>query len=54
MKMITRMLARRRLAKTLKPCPELRARRLAQMSPERRERALRNAAEIEQMLGGAR
>lgn len=54
MNIITRMLARRRLAKSLKPNPELRKRRLAQMSPERRARAERNAAEIAELIGGAR
>lgn len=54
MKFIRRMLARRRLAKSLKPCPELRERRMRQMSAERRERAERNAAEIAQLIGGAR
>ncbi len=54
MKFIRRMLARRRLARSLKPCPELRARRLAQMSPERKARCLRNMAEIQREIGGAR
>lgn len=54
MKMIRQFFARRRLSKLMKPCPELRKRRLAQMSPERRARALRNAAEIEALIGGAR
>lgn len=54
MKFIRRMLARRRLAKSLKPCPELRERRLRQMSPERRARAERNAAEIAELIGGVR
>lgn len=54
MNMITRMLARRRLAKSLKPCPELRERRYRQMSPDRRARAERNAREIAEIIGGAR
>ena len=54
MNILTRMLARRRLAKTLKPCPELRARRLAQMGPERAARHRRNMAEIQDEIGGAR
>lgn len=54
MNMIRRMLARRRLAKTMKPCPELRERRSRQMSPERRAPAERNAAEIADLIGGAR
>lgn len=49
---IKRYLARRRLEATMKPCPELRARRLAQMSPERRERAIRNMASIADELRG--
>lgn len=53
MKTIRQFLARRRLAATLKPCPELRERRLRQMTPERRARAERNAADIDQLLGGA-
>lgn len=54
MKWFRQMLARRRLAATLKPCPEIRERRLRQMSPERRARAERNAREIAEMIGGAR
>lgn len=67
MNIITRMLARRRapqpqpeptpaerLAVTLKPCPEIRARRLAQMSPERKARCLRNMAAIQAEIGGLR
>lgn len=54
MKFIRRMLARRRLAKSLKPCPELRERRMRQMNAERRARAERNAAEIAQLIGGVR
>jgi regulator of protease activity HflC (stomatin/prohibitin superfamily) len=53
MNIIRRMIARRRLAKSLKPCPELRERRYRQMSAERRARAERNAAEIAAMIGGA-
>lgn len=52
MKMIRRYLARRRLAKSLKPRPEIRERRYRQMSPERRARAERNAAEIAALIGG--
>ena len=54
MNILTRMLARRRLAKSLKPCPELRARRLAQMSPERAERYRRNMAAIQDEMGAVR
>jgi hypothetical protein len=61
MNIIARMLARRRSAKatkrlaaTLKPCPEIRERRLRQMSPQRRARAERNAAAIAEMIGGVR
>jgi len=39
---LRRILIRRRLAKSLKPDPAYRARRLAQFSPERRERYERN------------
>ena len=39
---LKRLLARRRLAKSLKPDPAYRARRLAQFSPERRARYWRN------------
>lgn len=52
MNRIRRILARRRLARSLKPCPELRERRYRQMSPERRARAERNAAEIAALIGG--
>lgn len=54
MNLIRRMLARRRLRKLMKPCPEIRERRLRQMTPERRARAERNAREIEALIGGAR
>ena len=54
MKTIRQFLAQRRLRKLMKPCPELRERRLRQLSAERAERYRRNAAEIEQMLGGVR
>lgn len=54
MNWIRRYLARRRLAATLKPCPEIRERRLRQMTPERRARPERNAREIAEMIGGAR
>jgi hypothetical protein len=40
------MLIRRRLAKSLKPNPGLRKRRMAQMSPQRRARYQRNIEEI--------
>lgn len=43
---IKRILARRRLAKSLKPDPAYRERRLAQFSPERRARYERNTALI--------
>lgn len=65
MKLIERILARRRakiaepaitpaqrLAATLKPCPEIRARRLAQMSIERKERYLRNISSIQSEMEG--
>ena len=52
MKFIRRLLSRRRLVRSLKPCPEIRERRLRQMSPERRARAERNAREIADMIGG--
>ena len=51
---ISRYFARRRLAKTLKPCPEIRTRRIAQMSPERAARYERNRAEIEAELGSVK
>lgn len=65
MNIIARMLARRRapqpeptpaerLAATLKPCPEIRERRLRQMSAERKARCLRNMAAIQAEIGGAR
>lgn len=40
--MLRRWLARYRLSKTMKPDPKYRERRLAQFSPERRERYWRN------------
>jgi hypothetical protein len=40
-----------RLAATLKPCPELRARRLAQMSVERKRRYLKNMNDIQAEIG---
>jgi hypothetical protein len=40
--MLRRWLARRRLEKLLKPNPEYREHRLAQFSPERRERYWKN------------
>lgn len=46
--------ARDRLEQTLKPCPEIRERRLRQMSPERRARAEHNARVIAEMIGGVR
>lgn len=54
MKFLRTWIARRRLAATLKPCPEIRERRYRAMSPERRARAERNAAEIDALIGGAR
>lgn len=58
MNMISEFIARRRakiaaqrLAATLKPCPELRARRLAQMDAERAERCRKNMAEIQAEIG---
>lgn len=41
-----------RLAATMKPCPELRARRLAAMHGERKLRALRNMSDIHAELRG--
>ena len=52
MKWIRTWLARRRLERTLKPCPEIRERRLRQMTPERRDRYLRNMASIHAELRG--
>ncbi len=52
MKFIKRCLARRRLAASMKPCPELRARRLSQMSMERKARYLRNINAINAELEG--
>ena len=43
---IRKFLIRRRMAKLMKPCPQHRAKRLAQMSPERAARYRRNMAEI--------
>lgn len=53
MNFIKRYLARRRLKATMKPCPEIRERRLRQMSPERRARAERNAREIAELIEAA-
>lgn len=47
-----RAAAARRLAKTLKPRPEIRARRLAQMHGERKTRCLRNMASIHAEMRG--
>jgi hypothetical protein len=44
--------ARRRLEATMKPCPEIRERRLKHMSPKRAERAMRNMALIAAELRG--
>ena len=44
MAMIKQWLAARRLKKLLRPDPEYRERRLAQFTPERRERYWRNVA----------
>ena len=52
MKFIKRYLARRRLAATMKPNPELRARRLAQMGVERKRRYLKNMNDINAELEG--
>lgn len=54
MKTIRQFLAQRRLRKLMKPCPELRERRLRQMSPERAERYRRNMAEVADLIGGVR
>lgn len=48
---IRRLIARRRLAASLKPQPDLPAHRMAQMSPDRRERYRRNRAAIAEELG---
>ena len=42
--MIKQWLAKRKLQKSLRPDPEYRERRLAQFTPERRERYWRNVA----------
>jgi hypothetical protein len=52
MNFIKRYLARRRLAATMKPNPGLRARRLAQMSIERKAQYLRNMNDINAELDG--
>lgn len=44
LKRFKRWLAVRRLQQTMKPDPQYRANRLAQFSPERRERYWRNVA----------
>jgi hypothetical protein len=46
MKALSRLLARRRLAKLIRPDPAYRERRLAQLTPERRARYLRNVRAI--------
>lgn len=46
MRWLDRLMARRRLERSLKPNPEYRERRLAQFSPERRERYWRNVKGI--------
>lgn len=43
---LTRFLRRRRLEKTMRPDPEYREHRLAQFSPQRRERYWRNVEGI--------
>jgi hypothetical protein len=52
MKTIRKWLARRRLEKLMKPNPELRWRRLAQMRGERKVRYLRNISDIAAELRG--
>lgn len=46
MRWLTRFMARRRLERSLKPDPQYRQRRLAQFSPERRQRYFDNIASI--------
>ena len=46
MRWLRKIIARRRLARTLRPDPDYRARRLAQFSTERRERYAANVAQI--------
>ena len=48
---IRRLIVTRRLAASLKPQPRLLAHRMAQMGPERRERAMRNHAAVAEELG---
>lgn len=52
MTFLKRLLARRRLARSLKPDPAYRARRLAQFSPERRARYFRNVEFLNADFGG--
>lgn len=52
MNFIKRYLARRRLKATMKPNPDLRKRRLAQMSVERKRRYLKNMNDINAELEG--
>ncbi len=52
---IKRYLARRRLTATMKPNPGLRLKRLAQMQGARKDRYLRNMADIAaELRGGVR
>lgn len=48
---IRRLLIRRKLQLSLKPNPEHRSRRLAQLKGERRERCIRNIASIQAEIG---
>lgn len=48
---LRRALIRRRLKLSLKPNPECRSRALAQMKGERRERHIRNLADIQAEIG---
>ena len=48
---IRRLIVTRRLAASLKPQPDLPAHRMAQMSPERKARYLRNRDAIRAELG---
>lgn len=45
-RLFRKLLVRRKLAKTMKPRPEYRERRLAQFSPERRERYFENVRRV--------
>lgn len=46
MRWLRKLIARRKLTRTMRPDPDYRDRRLAQFTPERRERYWRNVKEI--------